>query len=1105
MMNRSNQSRWYSLGTGRCHSTFVLTIARICIAWLVLSAADVDGAAVRTVLTGDAIPKRLFIGSHFIFHESDSLYLNGRLLDRGVDYLFNANQGAFDLSGLETTPDDTLVVAYQKPPSWLEVSYGRELPEEAATTADDAGPAARPVGLSPRPPVSGVSLSGAKTFRFSARTAGTSEFSQSLDLTIGGELAPGVAISGAVSDRGYDPTYGTANSRLSELDRVNLMLTSRSVTAQVGDIETTDRLSSLSAGPRSVSGAAFEVGRARWHVEALAARPKGRFASVLFMGDDGLQGPYLVSESGRSQPVAPGSETVWLDGEQLERGANKDYTIEYPTGRITFNVNHPIDSRRRIEIDFQPLATGYKGELLATGGGAVLGDSLLTVELDLRRDGDDKDQPLWGEPSSEDRRVLAEVGDSVNLAVRSGVRPDTAGAYVLAADSLPDSVFQYVGAGGGDFSISFSFVGESAGSYRFLGVDRYEYVGAGRGDYLPVVSPAAAERFDHYRLRARLKSRSLGLITADLRQSRYDRNLFSSLDDDDNDGVYYRLRLDKQLDQPGGGDALSFDLRHRQREFRALERLNAPEFGRAFLLPERFVDSTDETLYRAHAAVTPTRWVTVRTGLARLEYESAFRANGGFVKAEVKPHRRFGATLGFDGIRAKYTPRDSLRRGNGERFSGRAQLFIMDDLALSSGFESDNRKHDYHGPARGTRYQQYDVGLKGISEGLRYEHYREDSLTGRWSETFRRRRALLTSNRRLGDLSYQLSVSHQWLDRAESSETSFLGRLGYRYHNSRRNFTLESAYVVSTETRNARGVTYLEVEPGRGDFIFEEGSYRPDPDGNYIQVEEVLSDRSRVRRGERSFHVSREFSQVYVRLDSRIEEELLDEGERKWYWVIPFLSDKSQPFMFYDRRYDADVRLAKRRSFHVVNLAYSEDRQQRLAAGEVRARSHRKESLSLKQVAGEVYLEQQFELFQIERDQSYGGGGDVDGFRIGLAARRQFAAVELLVGGGFRRAESAEDERSRLYTASLGARRRLAGRGELRSLLELYTQRLTNVSASPSYFLTDNRPGKRGAIWSVSLNYGLKSDLRINFSLTGRHADDRIARITGRGELVAGF
>ena len=71
--------------------------------------------------------------------------------------------------------------------------------------------------------------------------------------------------------------------------------------------------------------------------------------------------------------------------------------------------------------------------------------------------------------------------------------------------------------------------------------------------------------------------------------------------------------------------------------------------------------------------------------------------------------------------------------------------------------------------------------------------------------------------------------------------------------------------------------------------------------------------------------------------------------------------------------------------------------------------------------------------------------------------------------------------------------------------MEGYRQSLTDAGSGGGYLLTGNRPGDRGAIWRVSLNYGVKGDVRANFSVSGRHSSDRTGRVTARGEVVAGF
>ena len=1067
-----------------------------------LLAASVNSGTVRQVLVGTEIPTRLFIGSHFIFHESDSLHFNGRLLRRDVDYSFSTGQGTFDLSSLHPTINDTLIASYHKLPAWLMTSYGSELPKVAPSTATQSEPPPDLVLSRRTSNESSVSLSGAKTFRFLARTNGPSEFSQSLDLAVEGELAPGVTISGAVSDRGYDPSYGTADSRLNELDKVRLKLNSKSVTAEIGDIAVSNRLSSTRLIPRTVSGARLVVHKPRWRVDALAARPKGRFATVLIEGDNGLQGPYFIGEGGRSQPIVPGSESVWLDGERLERGTTKDYMMEYPTSGITFNANHPIDRRSRIEIDFEPLIADFKGELLSIGSGAMFGDSVFTLNIELQRDGDDKDQPLWGEMSTTDLQLLSQIGDSTQQGVRPGVTPDSMGAYSMIVDSLPDTVFQYVGSPTGDFNVTFSFVGPGAGSYRFLGVDIYEFVGAGHGDYLPVVALATPELTDHYRLRASLNNTTLGIVTADLRQSYYDRNLFSQLDDNNNDGLYYHLNLDKRFNRE---NELSLSVRHRQAEYATLERLNEPEFRREFLLPPQYEQDDDETIFRGSTVTNPFGFITVRSEFGRLEYARQFHANKGHIGFRIIPMDRIDISLDAQVIQSEFTPDEQHLKGNGENLLGRVRFDVTRNISLTSSIESDNRKHEYNGLAQGTRYLRSNIGLNSDNEYLRYEEYREDSLMTDWNETLKRRRLSLTSNRNLGAMNYQLSMTNQWLEGTTISERNFLGRFGYRYHNQLKRFTIEGAYTISTESRHPRGVTYLEVEPGRGDYLFEDSIFVPDPDGNYIQVDQILSDRSRVRRGEKSFNIRREFDHVYVRFNSRIIEELLDEGERGALWSLPFYSDETQPYLFYDRQYDSDLRLWKTRGFHVFNLSYRETMQRRLVADSPRLRRQREESLSMKEVARDTYLEQKIELFQIDRDRYYGSAGVIDGYKLSLSARRNISGLEITTGGSYRHAESATEELSQLYVVSLNTRMQMVRKGELRTSVEMYTQQLSNITGTPSYFLTDNKPGEKGAIWSINLNYGVKGEVRLNFSLTGRHADNRTARLTGRTELVAGF
>jgi hypothetical protein len=76
--------------------------------------------------------------------------------------------------------------------------------------------------------------------------------------------------------------------------------------------------------------------------------------------------------------------------------------------------------------------------------------------------------------------------------------------------------------------------------------------------------------------------------------------------------------------------------------------------------------------------------------------------------------------------------------------------------------------------------------------------------------------------------------------------------------------------------------------------------------------------------------------------------------------------------------------------------------------------------------------------------------------------------------------------------------------GETSLELEGYFQKL-DERGFISYRLTDDYSGHRGINWSLRSDHKLEKDLRFTLTLSGRHANDRKAQITGRGEVIASF
>ncbi|UCD18010.1 MAG: hypothetical protein JSV44_03640, partial [Candidatus Zixiibacteriota bacterium] len=481
------------------HINRAILFKRLIIVILTVLSVCLPGNAGEKILSGGEIKPLLRIYDGIIISGSDSLVLNGTRLARDSDYRIDYLRGMIYLSRPASAVSDTLRIFFTPLPSWLRNRYGVAL----ETTRDRQGMvntgeiAPMTATLSRSEP--GILIKGAKRFSILSRTGGASQFNQSLELTIRGELASGVEILGSVTDRGYDPAYGAINSRISELDKLYLAIRSRRFSSEIGNLELVTGTDYERPVLKQVSGITSAYTGEILSFATTIARPRGTFTTVRLAGIDRMQGPYRVVDGDRIKAMVPGSERVWVDGRLLDRGADKDYIADYPGAAVTFTPRVPIDSRSRIEIDYEPLSADYQRELYRLAGGATTRDSTVTMQIGYLREGDVRDEPKAGELGAEDIALLAAVGDTVSQSIRDGAVADSTGDYVERFDVPGQRYFEYVGNGMGDYRVAFTPVGPGKGDYVYEGGNRYRYVGKNMGDYLPIVPipvPAREEYFD---------------------------------------------------------------------------------------------------------------------------------------------------------------------------------------------------------------------------------------------------------------------------------------------------------------------------------------------------------------------------------------------------------------------------------------------------------------------------------------------------------------------------------------------------------------------------------------------------------------------------------
>ena len=663
----------------------------------------------------------------------------------------------------------------------------------------------------------GLYISGSKRIGFSVGDGGGLD--QGTRISVDGTAAPGITVTGSVTDRNL--AAGASSSELvSQLDRIFFLVDGGSWNARLGDMEWLrgDGETGPLSWRREISGidAWTEIAGSYSASSGYGTSGDTRKRTVFFT-TEGLQGPYDVTSGWE---IVPGSERVWLDGQLMQRGATKDYVMEYAAGLITFTSARLIRSDQRVEITYFQRGDGFRKDLAQGSAGYATGPFQLGFHGFLEED--DRSSPLGFVLTEEAEEVLREAGEDPSQAWVDGAVQVGEGNGSYSLDSLGPYVYE--GPNQGEWDVVFGRPPSGAGDYVYnSGVGGYVWVGAGSGTHLPrqyVQIPAG------YRTGGMSVEYDGEMAGMDLQTAFSSRtgNMFNP-EETTREGICITGSAGFSFWRDGPG--LGVDGMLLSSGYRPPGDLEADSTLEAWYLPPGYT-GRDNVLQ-------------VSAGGRRLLVSGAgrFMEDGGLMeryRAVSRPSLSGLETV----LRGSYSSRINtaeLPAGTaGEvSLSSAGNSGILRPLAGMS-YAREEWEDSISGDVT-TGFAGVNYVREGSTAGIRLE-LQKDTREGSASPgPFRVWRTRLQGSGPAGSLRYQGSLEHSSTYysaggelHADAIRISLSGSFG--------NYWMESIYSGSGTVSQSLDVIYTYAGEGEGEYSYDpqSGEYYPDPEGDYVVV-----------------------------------------------------------------------------------------------------------------------------------------------------------------------------------------------------------------------------------------------------------------------------
>jgi len=700
------------------------------------------------------------------------------------------------------------------------------------------------------------------------------------NLQMNGKLQNDVNINASITDNNIPIQPEGNTQQLQEFDKVFIQLSKNKQTLTMGDYEIYKPKSYFLNYYKKLQGVSYSgvfdlANKGSLNTGLNLAVAKGIYTIQDLAILEGNQGPYkLKGNNGETFIIIlAGTERVFVDGKLLVRGSENDYIIDYNAGEITFTPNILLTKDKRVQVEFEYSDKNYFRTLVFSGSEYTSENEKLKLRLNIYAEQDSKNQPLDQTIDSFDKAILEAVGDSVQYAFSSGVDTiafDVSRIMYKMVDSLGfDSVFVYsVNPDSAKYVLSFTELGLNNGNYiqsaTFANGRVYTWVtpiaGIAQGYAEPVILLNAPKKSQMVTAAGDYRINENNFITGEIAVTNNDVNTFSEINNADNAALAYRAEyqnLHKFSEKTTLSSSINYEFT--EKNFAPPERYRPVEFNRdwnifsiektnEYYTNAKFNLAGGETwniglqssgfireqnysgfLQALNGTIETKQWIINASGSYLNSNADTIRSN--FIRPNLSIAKIFPAInywklgINYEGEHNNvYADSDSLL--NNSFYYDQFKYFISNADTAVNKFYGDIIRRNDRLPLNGK--------FTDITRGNTY------TLSGALNEN--------VNNRFSWQLAYRsLEIVDTALTFLEP-EKSLLGRLQNAFVIKKGLITSDIFYELGTGQEPKKEYTFIEVEPGVGNYTWNDYNTNGIPElnefeiaafadeGNYIQV-----------------------------------------------------------------------------------------------------------------------------------------------------------------------------------------------------------------------------------------------------------------------------